>query len=181
MKDLMIDLETLGSSNDAVIVQIGACYFDRHTAEIGNTFKQNIDINSCLREGFAVDGDTIKWWMTEQINQVTFYGDTVLIKPAIASFIEFSNKADKVWSHATFDFCIMMEYIHRFGMKPKFHYRSARDIRTLIDMAEMWDDVYKNKDTRTGWHDALEDCKYQVEYCVKAMQKINAGIHKNVG
>ncbi len=43
MRDCMIDFETLGTGPDAAIIQVGACYFDRVTGEIGATFKRNFD------------------------------------------------------------------------------------------------------------------------------------------
>ena len=49
MKDLMVDIETLGVSHDSVITQIGACYFDRNTGEIGAKFIANIDLSSCTK------------------------------------------------------------------------------------------------------------------------------------
>jgi hypothetical protein len=172
MDDLMLDLETLGTSPDCVVVQIGACYFDSTTGEIGEEFRVNIDIDSCLREGFTVGGDTIKWWLTEQAKNATFFNNTTNVRAAIYDFIEFSWKAKRVWSHATFDFVIIMNYINRLGYTPGFGYKSARDIRTLLDLSGLEIKPNKNNAPRAGEHDALRDCVYQVGYCVKALKKL---------
>ena len=55
MKDVMIDFETLGNSNNAVVVQIGACYFDRKTGEIGYKFETNIDNDIGIINNTALD------------------------------------------------------------------------------------------------------------------------------
>ena len=43
MKDLMIDFETLGLKENAVLLSVGACAFDPATGEIGETFYCAID------------------------------------------------------------------------------------------------------------------------------------------
>jgi hypothetical protein len=173
MDDLMLDLETLGTSPDTVVVQIGACYFSNKTGKIGKKFKVNVDIDSCLREGFTVEGNAIKWWLTEQAKNATFFNDTTNVRAAIYDFIEFSWKAERVWSHATFDFVIMMNYINRLGCTPGFGYKSARDIRTLLDLSHSKIKYSEDNTPRAGEHDALEDCIYQVGYCVKALNKLS--------
>ncbi len=54
------------------------------------------------------------------------------------------------------------------GKKPPFHYRCARDIRTLVDLANL---RYEPKgDEKT--HNALEDCERQVKYCVECFNRL---------
>jgi hypothetical protein len=65
MKDIMIDIETLGTGTRGLITQIGACYFDRNTGEIGDKFCENIQIQDALDNGFEVRGDTIKFWLEQ--------------------------------------------------------------------------------------------------------------------
>lgn len=60
----MIDLETLGTASNSVILQIGACHFDLGPGdEPHDTFERTVTIDSCLRAGLIVNGSTVEWWL----------------------------------------------------------------------------------------------------------------------
>lgn len=171
MKDVMLDLETFGVNKQAVIVQIGACFFDRVTGEIGETFKVNVNPESAVKAGCRMDAQTVSWWMSQSDAART----SVLAKPQVNIFDsmehlnQFLSPAKHIWSHATFDFCIVMEVLSLLGIKPKFSYKDARDIRTLSHLTGN----KKFDGNREGTHhDALDDCKHQVKYCVEALNSL---------
>lgn len=170
MRDVMLDLETLGTGKDGAIIQIGACYFDRHTGEIGNKFKQNISLKSAVEAGGVIDPDTVVWWMSQSAAAQA----SVLIDPQDCTQVlnelnAFLKPCKAIWSHATFDFPILMSAMRRSKVKPNFSFRDARDIRTLQDLTG----VGKSKIPRQGvHHDALDDCIYQVAYCVEAFNAL---------
>lgn len=169
MKDLMIDLETLGTGNNSVITQIGACYFNRVNGEIGDKFLVNISIEESIAAGFEVDGGAIQFWFQQDKSNMTFLNEPKSILEAMEMFRAFSKKAKRVWSHATFDFVLLTNLYLKMKQKLPVHYSTTRDIRTLVDLA----DCGKDDDAvREDAHDALRDCIYQVSYCVKAMNKI---------
>lgn len=63
MRDVMVDIETLGTKAGSVILSIGAVAFDRVTGEISPTqFHVPISIASSVRLGATIDADTIRWW-----------------------------------------------------------------------------------------------------------------------
>lgn len=167
MKDVMLDFETFGNGPDAVVCQIGACYFDRTTGEIGETFKVNVNARTSKGE---LDADTVYWWLSQSDEaRKSLTGGMTLEILAFANLNRFLEKSKAIWSHATFDFVLLTETLKRLGIEPAFGYRAARDIRTLIDLA----DVDTRDFQREGVaHDALEDCKFQVKYCVAAMKKL---------
>ena len=167
----MLDLEALGNGKNACIVQIGACYFDRDTGEIGETFKVNVCAHSATDSGAELDAQTVYWWLTQSREAI----DSIVAQPrvditvAMHDLNSFLSKAKCIWSHATFDFVIVTETFRRLRIKPLFSYSTCRDIRTLVDMAKLTID----KTERTGLHhDALADCEHQVKYCVKAFSNI---------
>lgn len=166
MKDVMLDLETFGNSKTSVIVQIGACYFDRYTGEIGDTFKINIDAESSLREGFDVWGSTIYWWLdqSEDARKSILAEPRVDVLEAVNQLNDFIKGVKQIWSHATFDFVILKGHFEKLNIKPNFHYRAARDLRTLTDLAGIKD--WKKYERVGTHHDALDDCKFQVKYAV---------------
>ena len=172
MKDVMVDIETLGTTKNSVIVQIGACYFDRKTGEIGKTFSINIEADSSFRHGFEATGSTIYWWLQQEKEaRESLLTDRVDVVEAIKSLNDFLKKAKKVWSHATFDFVILMNHFEVLNIKPEFHYRSARDLRTLVDLANWnhWD--YERVGTH---HNGLDDCIYQVRYTVDCLNSLSS-------
>lgn len=61
---VMLDLETWGTGNKAVIVSIGACKFDGN--DILDAFHVGVDPKSCQTLGLEIDADTILWWMDPQ-------------------------------------------------------------------------------------------------------------------
>ena len=62
MRDLMIDLETMGQRFDAPILSIGAVYFDLSTGNLGKTFISRVDPTDAMNYG-KPHGETLKWWM----------------------------------------------------------------------------------------------------------------------
>lgn len=169
MKDVMIDFETLGTSADAPVVQIGACYFDRKTGEIGRTFKVNVSLASGVQSGAVIDASTVEWWVnqSEEARKSVFTEDSEDITRAFGEFNKFLQGSQYIWSHATFDFPILQQTLKRLGIKPWFKYKFARDIRTLQDLAGYPEGQTKREGIH---HDALDDCKFQVVYCVAAFK-----------
>ena len=171
MNDVMLDLETWGTGHNAVIVQVGACYFDRHTGEIGKTLCENIDARESIAAGFEVDAATIYWWMQQSPEaQRSITGDSEYsLVGNMTQLNDFMSKAKCVWSHATFDWVILMNHFKKLGIKPKVHYRAARDLRTLVDLANL---KYGNRPRVGTHHNALDDCVFQVGYAVECLNKL---------
>ena len=173
MKDVMIDLETFGGSPDACIVQIGAVWFDRLTGELGKKFKKNIDANKNGR----IEASTVYWWLTQSENarQSVCSEPRDLKSIALYDLNQFLEGCENIWSHATFDFVILMQSFKEVNIKPNFSFRQARDIRTLLDLSRVnWDEVDKLFPRKGTHHDALDDAIFQAAYCSYALQHINS-------
>lgn len=173
MNDVMVDLETWGSGNNAVVVQIGAVFFNRQTGAMGEKFKCNVQARTAVKHGFDIDADTIYWWLRQDpdaIKSITNGEDKLNITDAFSRFNDFLEPAKCVWSHATFDFVIIQNVMRTLEIKPSFHYRAARDIRTLVDLSGINIKSIKREGVH---HDALDDAIFQVKYCVQAMRKMN--------
>ena len=172
MQDVMLDLETLGASPQAVILQIGACYFEPGNGVIGRTFNENISLENSLANGFKIDAATLKWWLDQSWDAI----DDVIVKDGTAAggvlldLNFFLHEAKTIWCHTTFDAPILMNYYRTLSLTPVFHYKAFRDIRTLLDLVN-----FKSKDFPADVgtaHTALDDCKYQVAYVSKCIQRI---------
>jgi len=178
MKDIMVDLETWCNGANAVVVQIGACMFDRNTGEIGKKFLSHVNAETEMDAGFGVDASTIYWWMErEKQAQGRAHGlkhQRKTSQIAWSLFNDFLGGATYIWSHATFDYPIIMNHFYKLGIKPNIHYRNARDIRTLVDIAGR-QVAWQNK--REGvHHDALDDAVFQVGYCVECFSYLKENI-----
>jgi len=62
MKDVMVDLETLGRRAGCSILSIGAVAFDAETGNMGPEFYMVIKMASCEKHGLHTDQDTVAWW-----------------------------------------------------------------------------------------------------------------------
>lgn len=165
MKNLMLDIETLGYRKNACIIQIGACYFDPQTGDILDSFSRNIDARSSTGE---IDADTVYFWLNQSRDAINLVTEAPLYteKDALDDFRRFAHKAEQIWSHATFDFVIIQEALMRHRI-PRFNYKLARDIRTLVDLSGVNLKDFQRLGTH---HNALDDCLYQVKYCHHALK-----------
>lgn len=172
MTDAMIDLETLGNSKNKCIVQIGACYFDRVTGDIGKEFKCNVDAGSHVFFGAEIDAKTVYWWLSQDkaAQESILKEPRINISIAMTDLNSFLSEAKCIWSHSTFDFVTVMETFHQLNIEPKFSYKTARDIRTAVDLGRV---SIKDQVREGVHHDALADCKYQVKYLVEALKEIS--------
>jgi len=174
MNDVMVDIEALGNGKNGLICQIGACYFDRRTGEIGKTFKVNIDPVDAQKHGAELDADTVIWWLSQsqEARESILNGDKLKLATSIAMFVDFVRPAKAIWSHATYDFVMLNETCRRLNMR-QLPFRKARDIRTLVDMSGVYIKNIKREGTH---HDALADCLHQVKYCVKCFKAIKENV-----
>lgn len=63
MTNIMLDLETLGTKPNSLILSIGAVKFGG--GEILDTFYERVDVKSCIDYGLEIDPDTIMWWLQQ--------------------------------------------------------------------------------------------------------------------
>ena len=59
----MLDIETMGSTNDAALIAIGCAFFDLKTETIGPTFSATINLASAVADGGVMDASTVVWWL----------------------------------------------------------------------------------------------------------------------
>ena len=63
--NVMVDLETLSTKNNATILTIGAIKFNLKDAPgegEQNTFYMRVNLDSCKELGLDIDKNTEKWW-----------------------------------------------------------------------------------------------------------------------
>ncbi|MFW5847458.1 MAG: 3'-5' exonuclease [bacterium] len=172
-KHLMLDLETLGNVSYSVILAIGAVEFDLDSGEYGNTFYKIINIDSCLKHDFVINGSTLKWWMqqNDEAKKELFTKEGVDIKIVLDEFSGFCHNKDyEVWGNsARFDAGILRDAYDKLSMPIPWDFRKERDVRTLVSFAP---EIKENHEFKNIPHHSIFDCMNQIDYCSKIWNKL---------
>ena len=171
MKDIMFDIETLGTSYNSIVIQVAMVYFDRRTKEKGESLVVNIDPIDANKYGLIYDEKTVDWWdkKPEEVKQSVF-SNQIPLKEALTKINKFLKFGSIIWCHATFDMPILSNAFNKTGIKPNWHYMNFRDIRTIVDLSGINLNNYKWDEGKT--HNALDDCNFQIDYSVDCINKL---------
>ena len=170
-RDIMIDLETLGTGSDAHILSIGACTMDHELTfhEVVGPQKRKIDV------------DTVRWWMDQSKDAQFVIKQAAMSRMSLTSalaglddFIRTAGERVCIWSHgAGFDIAILENAYRQAGMITPWMFWNVRDTRTLIDVAK-WKAGEKLEPTRKGTHhNALDDAKHQASWMMNIMAHLS--------
>jgi hypothetical protein len=171
MKHIMVDLETLGTSNNAVFLSIGAVEFGLN-GEIGSTFYENISIDSAQKLGLKIDGDTLKWWLTQkpEVMQLMF-NDAKDINTVLNNFGDWVGKtnAKYFWGNAaSFDLVILENGYRAANIPAPWKFWRQMCYRTLLNLYP----GCKGKPPVDA-HDPVADCKFQIANLVAVAKQLN--------
>ena len=169
-KDLMIDLETLGTKAGCVILSIGAVPFDIETGKISKeVFYQAINIQSCIDAGLFVMGDTIEWWMkqSEEARNAFLLANKKNLGETLHEFRLYLQKLGTrdlmIWGNSNrFDLGALDAAYKAVNREFPWYFRNERDVRTLVGFAP---DIKKNWEFKGELHDPIVDCINQIGYC----------------
>jgi hypothetical protein len=172
----MLDLETLGTRPDCVILTLGAVKFDPYTLqEPGPGLYVRPDVDEQIACGREVQDDTLKWWMdqAEDVREEAL-GESgrISIEEMYRQLNRFLVGAECIWAQGpVFDIAILENLYRQYGWPTPWQFWQIRDSRTLFGVHG--DPRVKGK---VGLHNALEDCVSQAT----AVQQIyrNLGIKK---
>ena len=170
MNDVMLDFETLGNGTNKCICQVAAVYFDKSTGEVGKSYKANIDASSHETHGGRLDAKTVYWWLQQSDSaRASLLVDKKDIIQVFTELNDFLSGCKRIWSHATFDFVTLLETMKQLNIKPSFNYKNGLDLRTLSYLAGLKIDNFVREGVH---HDALDDCKHQIKYCVAGLNAV---------
>jgi len=170
-KHLMVDMETMAVTPNAVVLSLGAVHFNPYGSGYSDKiyFRINIDDQDALNR--EVDPSTLDWWSKQDpaiMEEAFSPDDRISLVDAMDQFHKFAWGCDKFWSHgATFDL-VILENIYRQLNKPlPWNYWQLRDTRTLFDLGF-------DPDMPTGSkHDALQDAIRQAVGVQNMYRKLN--------
>ena len=177
MRHVMIDLETMSTRPDAVILEIAAVPFslEKDIVYHEEAFQRHVTIDSCLDAGLHLSGGTVAWWLeqSEEARRAIVIGQRsgIPIGEALEllyRWFQLYDDLEGVWSHgATFDLPIL-DYAFKTirGSSPPWPYSITRDTRTAAWMAT---NKYLRADRGAGVHLALADAIFQAEAMIKTV------------
>lgn len=174
MHNLMLDIETLGTDQDAIVVSIGAVFFDPQTGEVGNEFYRKLNFQDQIDLGRRPTQGTIEFWLNQSKEaQQVFNEEGVSTAQALEEFTGFTEEFSEVslckpWGNGpSFDLTIMETLLKDFKVELPWKFWNVRCLRTFKEY------VYDGNDLiREGiYHHALDDCKHQIKIVTTGLQK----------
>jgi 3' exoribonuclease, RNase T-like len=170
MKNLMIDIETLATRPDAIILSIAAVKFEFGSDKI-EQFSINIDPKSCKQHGMVSDPATIAWWKEQKPEAIAaFMKNPVTIDHALDKLSEFVGPDWKdivFWCNGmNFDYPVL-EWSYKALNKPvPWRYWNLRDARTVYAVF----DIDMRYIERVGvYHNSIDDCLTQIKALKQAL------------
>lgn len=191
---VMVDFETLGLGEKAVLLALGACTFDPATGDISAEFYSAIDPRT--QQGRDISPDTVVWWLKQdqaardKITQAVALADMLehgipevtpedeiddlyknaahSIQAVARAFIAwFDTLGDdvQVWANGAVDHNWMQSMMEYCGYKNPVEFWNQRDYRTLKGLFP----TVKADDYGVA-HNALDDAIKQAKHAAKIMQ-----------
>lgn len=171
MKNIMLDLETLGVTPGAAILSIGAVEFD-FSGKLGRSFYRNVSPASCEAIGLRSEPSTVAWWERQSAAaKDALMVDRKSITEAVAEFAKWLGRADwlNIWSHgAAFDTVILEAAFRAVGAPVPWRFVNVRDTRTVFDLFDL---DLRDLNRAGTHHNALDDAKFQAIAVAKALAK----------
>lgn len=173
---IMLDLETLGTTADAVIMSIGAVRFHlgAGTVDRDDGFYASVSIDSNHHQGAMrrIEESTVCWWMGQsEAARRVFSESKVVLPQALADLADWIARVGgarpQIWScGADFDIAMLRHAYETHTMTVPWHYTDTRCHRTLKNLPGA--PARRAEPT----HHALEDAISQAEHAVEIYRAV---------
>jgi exodeoxyribonuclease VIII len=175
MADIMIDIESLDTGPDCVILTIGAVLFDPK----GQGIIERLELRPTIEDqtelyNRTINDDTLRWWGEQsEAAQEEALGDRdrVSFKDCMDTLYKWCWKYNNghVWSNgASFDIVVMESAWRNFKQLPPWSFWNIRDTRTIYDICG----VRLKSDGHVTSHKAVEDAERQAIVVQQAYMKL---------
>ena len=170
----MLDIETLSTRPESVVLTLGAVKFDPWADEVDTEsgLYLRIDVDEQLALDRHVQQETVDWWGTqpEDVREEALgEQERTSLNDSVDQLNRFLVGSNSIWCQGpAFDIVILENLYRQLGRPTPWQFWQIRDSRTLFGVHG--DPREKG---RTGAHNALIDCYYQA----RAVQHI----YKTVG
>tara|TARA_B100001287_G_C22619102_1_gene499079 strand:+ start:553 stop:1107 length:555 start_codon:yes stop_codon:yes gene_type:complete len=169
---VMVDIETLSTRQNAAILSIGATKFNIESGVI-DTYYQNIDASTCKKYERHVDKGTIEWWgkqSKEAVKQLLV--DVMPFDKAIHEFRDwYGDKSIPIWGNsAGFDVQILESAMYSVGYeKPPWMYWHIHCFKTATNLVGVSNAKIRANENDTH-HNALDDAISQTNTLVTILR-----------
>lgn len=174
--DVMVDIETLSSKRDAVILSIGAVRFNwmEFTGQdIPDDEKLyvRVDAQSCVDAGLGVEVGTVLWWMRQGAEaRAEFKKPGLPLERALGDLADFYRAGrGKVWGNGSdFDNVILANAYDKTGLPLPWKYWDHRCHRTMV--GEAGKGIPKPR--KGTYHNALDDAVNQAVHLSMILRRM---------
>lgn len=169
MTQIMVDLETYGTSPGCVIVAIGAVKFGGGKI-LEEPFYEKIDAQSCIDVGMRVELGAVEWWLKQpDTARLELTRPGVPIRQALEWFSAWVADRDaEVWGNgATFDNVVLAAAYDILRMPRPWHFTKDRCYRTVKSLR--LDVPFVRSGT---YHNALDDARSQAVHLMEILDSI---------
>ena len=135
----MVDIETLGTKPNSVVLTVGGCKFDPFSmADPYDYFIMRLDVDEQTALGRFVDDRTLAWWgrQAPEIQEEAFsLEDRIDIKTFCTAFNKWLVGVDIKWAQGPrFDYGILESLFEDFDHHINWAYWQEADSRTIFNL-----------------------------------------------
>jgi len=171
MKNIMVDLETLGTKPGSIVLSIGAVYFGLDG--LGKDFYSVISVEDSEACGLTSDQSTVDWWtkQSEEARDVLTKArsyEAPKLRSVLESFSAFVRPHSRIWGNGSdFDNVLLASLYEAASIGCPWEFYDNRCFRTLKGLLIKEDTQEKRND-----HNALSDAINQAEKAVRILNRI---------
>jgi hypothetical protein len=160
--DVMLDLETLSTRPESVILTIGAVKFDPWGDDVDTEhgLYHRVNVDEQLTLDRHVQEETVQWWgkqPPEVFEEAMGESNRVGLETMCADLNRFLVGVNNIWCQGPAFDIVILENLYRQLVKPTpWQFWQIRDSRTLFGTHG----DPRSKDRKAA-HNALMDCYYQ--------------------
>ena len=179
--DVMLDLETFGTTPDSVIISVGMIAFDPTTSEMSPLSFYKVLSPSAQQEqisrGRVMSPHTVAWWLTQEEqarNALVIEGSisNIAMMDCINNYFEEHNNPERIrlWANGpSFDIVMLRSYYADMGEEFPIKFWNECCVRTIRNLAGWeWFNKWQINNPRKGtYHNAKDDAIYQAKYVSK--------------
>ncbi len=168
-KNIMIDLETLSTSADAVILSIGAVKFDLDKGKMDDGgFYTLVSADSNIEIGRHISESTLAWWMGQgDAAKKVFTDPNVSLTRALEEFIAWVDRDRDdcvVWGNGSdFDVAILAHAFHTHGLTQPWKFWNTRCFRTYKNLPGAPRCTAPPLIAHNALHDAISQAQHALE------------------
>lgn len=170
--DLMVDIETLGTTAGSIVLSIGAVIFNPFTLSGFDELREqafyvNIDRDNAAHLGFTADPSTLDWWAKQDpAAWAALQTDPKPVREAINAFANFALnhplRISHVWAKSPSFDCVLLQALYqKFDQRFPIPFFAWRDVRTAEHFAWCGEETPKFFGPEGLAHDARDDAVAQ--------------------